>query len=285
MSANPQRPVHGLVLAGGHSTRMTRDKALLSYAGETQLERAMRLLAGLGIPAWVSVRPDQTAEPARARHPQVIDAIDGAGPAAGILAAQAHTPDAAWLVLACDLPFLDAATLGELLHQRDPTRLATAFRSAHDGLPEPLCAIYEPASREPLRTAVANGNTCPRRFLKRAAAESAVALLTLPRPEALDNVNTPDERTAAAQRLERSAPRAVRVQYFALLREQAGCAEETVQSAAATPRELLEQLRVRHRFTLPTEMLKVAVNGDFADWDLPLQPGDAVVFIPPVAGG
>jgi sulfur-carrier protein len=98
-------------------------------------------------------------------------------------------------------------------------------------------------------------------------------------------VKTPEERMAAPQRMEPLQTRAVRVQYFALLREQAGCAEETVQSDAATPRELLEQLRVRHRFTLPTEMLKVAVNGDFAEWDLALQPGDAVVFIPPVAGG
>jgi molybdopterin converting factor small subunit len=32
-------------------------------------------------------------------------------------------------------------------------------------------------------------------------------------------------------------------------------------------------------------MLKVAVNADFADWSRPLQAGDAVVFIPPVAGG
>ena len=79
--------------------------------------------------------------------------------------------------------------------------------------------------------------------------------------------------------------RTLRVQYFALLREQAGRAEETVDSAAATPRELLEELRVRHRFTLPIAVMKVAVNGEFTDWDRPLGANDAVVFIPPVAGG
>jgi molybdopterin converting factor small subunit len=110
-------------------------------------------------------------------------------------------------------------------------------------------------------------------------------LLDLPAPEALDNVNTPDERRAASAALERPATRALRVQYFALLREQAGCSNETVQSSAATPRELLEELRGRHRFTLPAEMMKVAVNGDFADWARPLRAGDDVVFIPPVAGG
>ena len=47
-------------------------------------------------------------------------------------------------MLACDLPLLDAATLEHLLRARDPRRAATAYRSSHDGLPEPLCAIYEP---------------------------------------------------------------------------------------------------------------------------------------------
>jgi molybdopterin-guanine dinucleotide biosynthesis protein A len=276
--------LQGLVLAGGHSRRMASDKALLTYAGETQLERAMRLLREAGLPGWISVRPDQVAEPGRARHPQVVDGLQGAGPAAGILAALERSPRAAWLVLACDLPFLDAASLRHLLLHREPAALATAFRSASDGKPEPLCAIWEPASREPLLRAVEAGRTCPRRFLQDALRESAVALLDLPRAEALDNVNTPEERSAAVARLGQ-ASRTLHVQYFALLREQAGRASETVETDAPTARELLAQLRARHGFTLPEDMLKVAVNGDFAEWDRPLQPGDAVVFIPPVAGG
>lgn len=275
-------PLRGLVLAGGRSRRMAADKALIDYGAGTQLDRAMHLLAAQGIEAFVSVRADQVHEPARARHPQVVDELADAGPSAGILAALARDPAAAWLVLACDLPFLDAATLAALIAGRDATQAATAFRSAHDGLPEPLCAIFEPAARGPLEEAVRAGRTCPRAFLRR----SAVALLDLPRPEALDNVNTPDERRAAAAALEPpAAPRPLRVQYFALMREQAGRAEEMVESRARTPRELLAELRQRHPFTLPENVLKVAVNGDFAPWEQPLRPGDAVVFIPPVAGG
>jgi molybdopterin-guanine dinucleotide biosynthesis protein A len=275
-------PVLGLVLTGGRSRRMATDKALLRYGGETQLERGMRLLREAGIPAFVSVRPDQVDDPARAAWPQIVDALEDAGPSAGILAAFDHDPAAAWLVMACDLPFLDGDILGHLLARRDPSRLATAYRSSRDGLPEPLCAIWEPAAREPLSAAVRGGKPCPRRFLR----ESAVALIDLPRPEVLDNVNTPEEREAAAARLSAApAPRTVHVQYFALLREQAGRAEEDVESTARTPRELLGELRARHRFSLPEKVLKVAVNGEFADWDRPLAEGDAVVFIPPVAGG
>ncbi len=278
-------PLRGLTLAGGRSRRMASDKALLPYSGAVQLDRAMALHEELSIPAFVSVRPDQVREPTRARHAQVVDQVAEAGPMAGILAAFAQQPEAAWLVVACDLPFLDATTLRQLVAQRAPDRLATAFRSAHDGLPEPLCTIYEPASRQPLAAALAAGRTCPRAFLKGASTRLEVALLDLTRPEALDNVNTPDERRAADKRLDRPASRPLRIQYFALLREQAGRSEETVESDAANPRELLEQLRARHKFSLPAEMLKVAVNGDFASWERPLAAGDAIVFIPPVAGG
>lgn len=75
------------------------------------------------------------------------------------------------------------------------------------------------------------------------------------------------------------------VRYFAVLREQAGCSEEQVRTAAASPGELFAELRARRGFSLGPEVLKVAVNDDFASWDAALQHGDHVVFIPPVAGG
>ena len=79
--------------------------------------------------------------------------------------------------------------------------------------------------------------------------------------------------------------REVQVSYFALLRDEAGCAEERVVTASATAGELYAELRVRHRFSLPPDRLRVAVNGGFADWETALAAGDLVVFIPPVAGG
>jgi molybdopterin converting factor small subunit len=75
------------------------------------------------------------------------------------------------------------------------------------------------------------------------------------------------------------------IQYFALLREQAGRSAERKQTAATTPAELYDELRGVHGFTLPLALLRVAVNDEFCDWTQPLRPGDRVVFIPPVAGG
>jgi molybdopterin converting factor subunit 1 len=77
----------------------------------------------------------------------------------------------------------------------------------------------------------------------------------------------------------------VRVQYFALLRDQRGLADEKLATVAGTPAGLYAELRARHGFTLPMEQLRVALNDEFARWDAPLHDGDALVFIPPVAGG
>lgn len=278
--------LYGLVLAGGRSTRMQRDKAALQYHGRSQLGWAVELLAPYVRRAYVSVRADQRDDPARRPFPQIVDAREDLGPVAGILAAQAAHPDAAWIVLACDLPYLDAATLETLLRGRAPGRLATAFRSAHDGLPEPLCAIWEAASHGPLERFVARGKSCPRKFLIESG--QTVELLEQPNPRALDNVNTPEEYGSAMSSIAgpaSSAARPLRVQYYALLREQAGRSEERLESAARTPRELYEELRARHGFTLPADLLRVAVNAEFGDWSQPLAAGDEVVFIPPVAGG
>lgn len=277
-------PLYGLVLAGGRSTRMRRDKATLSYQGRNQLDRAMELLDSCVEQAYVSVRPDQRSDPARACYAQVVDAHEGLGPIAGIAAAQMLQPEAAWLVLACDLPYLAADTLSHLLSHRDPLRIATAYRSSHDALPEPLCAIYEPRSAELIRNYLKTGKTCPRKFL----IQSDARLLDQPTPRALDNINTPAEYAAASGTLHDprgSDPMQIKVQYYAILREQAGRSEETVATAARTPRDLYAELQRRHPFSLDADSLRVAINAEFSDWTQPLAEGDAVVFIPPVAGG
>lgn len=275
--------VYGLVLAGGRSARMRRDKAALEYRGRTQLEEAYALLASVTERAFVSVRADQVDEPLRRRFPQIVDERTDVGPLAGILAAQRLHPQVAWLVLACDLPFLDASVLGYLLEHRDQQGMATAFRSSHDGLPEPLCTVYEPKSVEALARYAASGRSCPRKFL----IEYQARLLDPLRADALDNVNSTADYWTSMQALSPDALplRSVRVQYFALLREQAGRSEETLKTSARTPADLYAELQTRYGFTLPTEMLKVAVNSEFGDWDQPLQNDDSIVFIPPVAGG
>jgi len=278
--------LYGLVLAGGRSKRMQRDKAGLSYAGKPQLARAMELIAPLVARAFVSVRPDQLHDPQRADYALIADLRPDLGPLAGIEAAQAAHPDRAWLVLACDLPFLEPATLQHLIARRAATRLATAYRSQFDGQPEPLCAIYESASRESLQRWIEQGHNCPRAWF----AGADVALLDLPEPRALDNVNTVQEYDAASAAFSEvptssAVPRQLNVRYFALLREQAGRGAEVLRTEARTPQELYAQLQRERGLKLAPKFLRVAVNDEFGDWQQPLRDGDTVAFLPPVAGG
>jgi molybdenum cofactor guanylyltransferase len=277
-------PVYGLILAGGSSSRMQRDKAALIYRGKTQLDRAFELASRHVARVFVSVRPSQATDATRAHRPLIIDAVDGEGPIVGIRSALAAHPDVAWLVIACDLPFLSDAALERLLTERDPSSLATAYRSAHDDLPEPLCAVWEPAAAAALSAYLSNGGHCPRKFLIR----HATRLLEPRDRQALDNINTPEEYAQARDALEprtKANPMLLTIQYFALMREQAGRSEETLETLAATPADLYSELNARYGFTLRREQLKVAVNSEFSDWSRKLERGDAVVFIPPVAGG
>ena len=189
-------PLYGLVLAGGESRRMGRDKALLDYHGRPQVEWAYELLARHCQQTWISVRASHADDAVRATLPRIFDGAAGQGPIAGIAAAQAAHPEAAWLVVACDLPFLDDALIHDLVARRGDHPV-TAYRSTHDGLPEPLCAIYEPATREDILAAIEAGRNCPRNFIL----GTGVPLLELPLASALDNVNTPEELTGAARRL------------------------------------------------------------------------------------
>ena len=86
-----------------------------------------------------------------------------------------------------------------------------------------------------------------------------------------------------------SAPAAqdkrINVQYYALLRQEAGRRDEALLTRAATPGELYEELKRRYLFSLPPKLLRVAINSEFREWSSPRVDGDAVVFIPPVSGG
>jgi molybdenum cofactor guanylyltransferase len=182
-------PVWGLVLAGGESRRMGSDKALLKRDGRTQLCRSVDLLERHVERTFVSARAEQADEPERRRFQRIVDRYSGIGPVAGILSALETQADVSWLVLACDLPNVDDATIDFLLRNRSPDRPFTAFRSSYDDLPEPLCAVYRPESRAIVEAFVRDGIICPRKILIR----SDTHLLQQPDPSALDNVNTPDD--------------------------------------------------------------------------------------------
>ena len=188
-SRKAANPLHGLVLAGGKSRRMGRDKAGLSRGGQSQLAYVVSVLEPLVDRVFVSTREDQQDEKERSRFDQIVDRYEDMGPVAGILTAMDEYPDVDWLVVACDLPNIDASTVSYLLRHRSPDRPFSAYRSSQDGLPEPLCAVYASGSADIVRGFVADGIHCPRKILIR----SDTQLLEQPDPNSLHNVNTPED--------------------------------------------------------------------------------------------
>ena len=181
--------IYGLVLAGGESRRMGRDKALLVRDGHSQLAHITALLEGITERVYVSLRQDQQDDPERSRFENIVDRYEGIGPIAGILSAMDAHPNADWLVVACDLPNIDQPTLSFLIENAKQEQPFTAFKSNYDGLPEPLCALYRCGSDAIIRRFVEDGIVCPRKILIR----SDTLLLEQPNPVALDNINTPDD--------------------------------------------------------------------------------------------
>jgi len=181
--------VWGLVLAGGKSTRMGTDKASLIRGGETQLARAVALLNDSVERVFISTRAQQSDDPLRRNFERIVDKYENLGPIAGILSAMDENPSVSWLVLACDLPNVDATTIEFLLVHASAEHPATAYRSVHDGLPEPLCAIYRPEIRATIDDFVARGFNCPRKIL----INSPTLMLEQSDPDALHNVNSPGD--------------------------------------------------------------------------------------------
>ena len=111
----------------------------------------------------------------------------------GILSAMQAHPGAAWLVVTCDLPFLDKESIQYLISHRNPYRFASCFKSSTSEFPEPLCAIYEPKIKMRLLQYLALGYRCPRKVL----INTPTQVLKQIKENALNNINFKDEYNEA----------------------------------------------------------------------------------------
>jgi molybdopterin-guanine dinucleotide biosynthesis protein A len=191
---NNSPPLNGLVLAGGKSLRMGKDKALIDWHGKAQRYYAADLLKAFCKEVFISCRPEQEKD-IDAAYSALPDTFLKMGPYGGILSALRAQRDKAWLIVACDLPLLNQETLAFLVEHRDIHKIATSYQSSYDGLPEPLIAIWEPNSYAVLLDFLGRGINCPRKVL----INSDIRLLQPPDPEALMNVNTVEDAEKAKE--------------------------------------------------------------------------------------
>jgi molybdopterin-guanine dinucleotide biosynthesis protein A len=189
--------LNGLVLAGGQSRRMGRDKGAIEWHGIPQREYMANLLQPLCKQVFISCRAEQQYEIGN-KNGILTDTFVDLGPFGALLSAFRAQPDHAWLVVACDLPLLNQHTLEYLLSVRCPHKIATTFRSPSHHLPEPLITIWEPKAYAVLLSFLAQGYSCPRKVL----IHSDVHVVEAPMADALLNVNTPEELDGMRRRAE-----------------------------------------------------------------------------------
>jgi molybdopterin-guanine dinucleotide biosynthesis protein A len=144
--------VVGVVLTGGKSRRMGRDKAALRIAGEGLQERAVRLLSSITQEVLLAAGASPGGATAKEGLTRVSDA-PGKGPAAGIVGASAARPGQSLLVLACDMPRVNVALLRSLTTMEGDW-VVPRWR----GCLEPLCALYRPPALQALAMRVAAGD-------------------------------------------------------------------------------------------------------------------------------
>ena len=178
----------GVVLCGGRSLRMGKDKSLLEIGGRTLLERAIAVLDGIAEEVLLACGPaERYAELGR---PLVTDAFPDGGPLAG-LEAGLRRANTEWIAaLACDMPRAEPSIFAELLDRAERDDLDVCFLRTDRGV-EPLCAVYRKTCLEPMGAALARGERKVVSFLR-----------FEPRPKAGDlelepglavNLNTPAE--------------------------------------------------------------------------------------------
>jgi molybdopterin-guanine dinucleotide biosynthesis protein A len=181
-------PLNGLVLAGGKSERMQRDKGKIDYHGVEQRTHMNNLLSSLTKKSFISIRNEQKEE-FSGDTDTIEDVYFGLGPYGAILSAFQKDPNSAWLVTACDQPLLNKETLEYLIANRNTSKEATAFYNSDTDFPEPLITIWEPRAYSRLLYFLSLGYSCPRKVL----INSDIELVRLADEMALKNANTPEE--------------------------------------------------------------------------------------------
>lgn len=195
--------VTGIVLAGGRSTRMGQDKAMLPFVGETMIARAVRVVRNVADEVVVVTRPgcSYAGLPGRMVH----DAAEDLGPLAGIAAGLAASNSDLNLIVACDMPLVRPAVLRRLLELRGDADVCVAVVQGHAS---PLCAVYRASVGAVAKQLLASGERRVTTLLDRVQTkrvDAAVFRDLDPDLETFLNCNTPDEFEKAALLARRAA--------------------------------------------------------------------------------
>jgi molybdenum cofactor guanylyltransferase len=158
--------MNAFVLAGGLSSRMGRDKALLDWCGRPLIEIALDKLRQIGFsPAILGSRPDLERF-----APVIPDNVVQQGPLGAVEAALAAMDAEFNLFLSVDMPLLPVEFLRWLVVRAERTQ-AVATMPRIEGRPQPLCAVYHRRLLDGVRASLDRGDLKLVRAMENAARE------------------------------------------------------------------------------------------------------------------
>ena len=179
--------IHGLVLCGGQSSRMGKDKSLINYHGKAQRDFLAELLKPFCDQVFIS-----SPKNSKVSETNIPDHFDLDSPLNGILSAFHFEPLVTWLTVPVDMPNIDAKAIEYLIKHRDEHKTATCFLDSEGQDPEPLFTIWEAKSKPMLFDFYNSGQASPKKFL----IENDVCLVKAPNVSWLTNINTEEELQA-----------------------------------------------------------------------------------------
>ncbi len=153
--------IGGVILAGGQSKRMGRDKGMMEFNGKLLVEYAIDLLTPHCDGLLISANGRNYE---RFGYPVVEDEIKGIGPAGGVLSALKATGYDLNIVISCDMPFLNDKAVKRLLQNIDEDKCVIPV---HDGKTEPLFGIYHRNFQRSLTEAIANNELKMKKILEK----------------------------------------------------------------------------------------------------------------------
>lgn len=282
-----------LVLAGGRSTRMGRDKASLPWGpdGGTLLQHVVARLADVVGEVLVVARRAQVLPALPADVRVVHDEVEDLGPLGGLLAGLRAAQADAVFATACDTPWLRRAVVEQLFEAQPAGGVAVATTG---GFAHPLAAVYPRAAADEIAALLAAGRRRPLDLFGRlptAAVEEPALRAADPDLVTLLNLNEPDDLAAARART--PIPE-VRIEVFERARQLAGTdggwvpgrtlraalAAAAVRWPALVPHVLTADGTTAHGYGVSLEG-----RGFLADPDAPLDDGMALVLVNALAGG
>jgi len=191
--------LNGLILAGGRSSRMGQDKGSLIYYDKEQREHTADLIKSFCDKTYISCRQDQDIH-IQTNYDKIYDTAKDIGPLGGLLAAFKQKEDCAWLIVACDLIYLNKKDIELLVESRDGSKLATCFIDQETKFIEPLVTIWEPKAYPVILEYYNNGNYSPSNLLR----NSDIKKIEVPDQMSLKNINHKHEREEAKRYIKKS---------------------------------------------------------------------------------